>query len=338
MSNIGIKDGPIARPIVEAFRLWPGPARDRPDHVLALVLAFKRQVARLDHPHVVEHEVLNGVGAVAQDDARAQLRLVDGDVPQRDVAEVHAALRGAGAQRVVQRALLAQRSAWLVLLLRADPHGPPQGLLDLDVLVGDVCDEPALGLAVRQPARGVGLDVDAFARARHGHVPERDVLHACHRRVGRHAADGGAETAHDHVFHQDVAGAVRVDAALGVARLDGDGVVVVHDAAVVDPKVAPGRVDAIRVQILRLQVGLAVVPCRAGGVVAQGGLDLLQLRLLPAVHVDVDVAHLHTRHVAEHHVERRWVEHVQSLHQHVRAVVHGHELGPLALELAIHGR
>ena len=93
------------------------------------------------HGDVVEHEPLHRLARVAEQHARRQHRLLDVHIPQRDVPEADAALgRAVRRDRVVQRALLAERGVRLVLLLRPDPDRPPGGPQDAEVLVEDGSD------------------------------------------------------------------------------------------------------------------------------------------------------------------------------------------------------
>ena len=71
---------------------------------------------------------------------------------------------------------------WLLLLLRADPNGPPLGVGDINIFVCNIGDCGRLAWA----ARRVGFDVDAFACVGHIDASERNVAHAVCRVARRY--------------------------------------------------------------------------------------------------------------------------------------------------------
>ena len=62
-----------------------------------------------------------------------------------------------------------------MLLLGSDPDSPPLWFIDNHILEEKIREQ---GVALVAIAVWVALDVDTFARGRHGYVPESNVTHA----------------------------------------------------------------------------------------------------------------------------------------------------------------
>lgn len=103
------------------------------------VLSLKRKTTRRGVGHgdhdTVKHEPLHGVGRIAENDPGTHPGFDDMNVSQRNVGKGHTALRRAVCiDRVVQCTVVIELAARFVLLLRADPDGPPTRLGDVNVL------------------------------------------------------------------------------------------------------------------------------------------------------------------------------------------------------------
>ena len=104
--------------------------------MFALVRLVKRPLAPVFHDDLVKDHTRHGIGGIAQDDARAQQGAVDKDAAKCNIVERDTTLGGALLRNgIVQWALRSQCRAGLVLLLRADPNGPPQGARHVDVFI-----------------------------------------------------------------------------------------------------------------------------------------------------------------------------------------------------------
>lgn len=209
--------------------------------VRALVIPPEREEARFRafkvKGDVVEYDALHWVGFVAKDDPGREPRRRDVDVSHRNVGKCDASLSWAPLyNRVLQRAIAAVlfRASGLLLLLRSNPDRPPFWLNYADILVDDVCNlTRAAWFAV-----WVAFNVDPFPSPRHCDVLEGYVAYAVVVRIRWHRTNACAKAGQDCIFNQHVLRA-RALVILRMAWLDGDGVVVIVDAAVVNPDVMP---------------------------------------------------------------------------------------------------
>merc|ERR1712166_735719 len=117
----------------------------------------------------------HGITSVAEHNPRREPRLRDAHVHQFDVFKADARLGGTLRPRrwVIQRAILPERAAWLVLLLWANPNRPPTRGRDININKADVLDQPRCVHSLRT-AR-IRLDVNPFACFGHTDIPESHV-------------------------------------------------------------------------------------------------------------------------------------------------------------------
>mmetsp|Transcript_22231 Transcript_22231/g.43249 ORF Transcript_22231/g.43249 Transcript_22231/m.43249 type:complete len:471 (-) Transcript_22231:161-1573(-) len=274
------------------------------------------RVLGVNHLDVFEVNVLDCVFR-AQDDADRIAGSHDGDVLEQDVAVVLVVHGATVAEpnlahlelRPTQTARVSPPELHVIgLLRRTDPDGPLLRLLDVNVLVSHVLDQPD------QRGSGVGpeLGVDALDGVVHADVPERDVADVC-------VADGtdgepkptGVDSLEQHVLGSPVLPFV----------LHGDAVILVPDVAVMDPNIPPIHVEAVGVE--RGDVSL---PWKREEIVAV---------LVIHRRIDVGVSHLESGHVVRPEGPVGRVLQDEVLDKDIARVVDLKQLRPVLAEIGV---
>ena len=122
--------------------------------------------------HVFECPACARSAGVASHDAFAEQAVQEGDVFEVKVCDGDERVGWASAFNGKKKAASGRRAAGLVLLLRADPHRPPQRVAAIYVLVSYIVDDAPASCA------GIRLDVYSFQRVVESDVDEFAVAHA----------------------------------------------------------------------------------------------------------------------------------------------------------------
>ena len=248
---------------------------------------------------VLEGDTGAGVRRVAPDDARREHVAILLDVSERDIAHLDKWLRFAGDQGV-EHASGAVSTTWLLLLLWADVDGPPDGVVDLNVVVEDICDLTTGAGEHRSGRSRIRLDVDSLDRVVELMVEELDVANADVVVVCRDRADCQTNTIVDiTVPHNDILRALGILTLLGGA-FDGDSVVEVGDVEALNQNVSAGRVYSVSVQ---REPGKGDVPVTLRVLFAAVKEQLAKLELALVVRVNLEVVGVKTVQVLNRDVE-----------------------------------
>ena len=196
---------------------------------------------------VVEDNARAWVVFVAENDARGKNSVVNLNVVQSDILDGNQLVRGAWCERVKQASGVVRR-AGLVLLLRSNIDCPPDGIVDLEVVIEDVRDFTARAGEHRIGLAWIVLNIDRLERMVTLDVEELDVTHATIICMRDNRADSHTDTEPNvTVANNDVLRALGVDV-LGIQGFDGDSVIIVGDVNALNQNILSCRVDSIGVQ------------------------------------------------------------------------------------------
>lgn len=149
--------------------------------------------------HVFEVYVLARVRSVAPDDARWQNTTLRCHISQRNISYVDIWLRFAFLEWIGHATWAS--AVRFFHLLGSDVDAVPDGVVDLNVFIQNVCD-------LSSASTRIGLDIDGLHGIRKRHILERDSPDARMRSLWRNRANRGTDTEVDgHVFDVDVLGA-----------------------------------------------------------------------------------------------------------------------------------
>ena len=257
---------------------------------------------------VIEYEIGAGISGVAQEYPRRQDSSMYVDIPQSDSINGNQGIRGTVLPRQwEQERAPSGVASGLVLLLRPDPNSPPDGVIDIDVLVHNIGD---LSSSV---GAGVGLDVDGLEGHVEHDVPDGHVADAGMVVVGRHRPDAHPHSVLDGaVLNQQVLRAVGVNVLVAVGGLDCHCVIEVLDGHVPEHDVPAPDIDSVGVQ-------------------GEGRDPPEEAFFVSDVHVDDDVLHGHVEHVVEVYVVLGTVFHGDAVDQGVFGVPHLQQHWPIVL-------
>lgn len=196
---------------------------------------------------VVEHNSSAWVVFVAQNDARGKDSVVNLNVVQSDILDGDKLVRGAWCERIKQASGVVRR-AGLVLLLRSNIDCPPDGVVDLEVVIEDVRDFTAGAGKHRIGLAWVILNIDSLERMVTLDVEELDIAHAAIICMGDNRADSHTNTEpYVTVANYDVLRALGILVSR-IQGFDGDGVIIVGDVNALNQNVLSCRVNSIGVQ------------------------------------------------------------------------------------------
>ena len=160
---------------------------------------------------VVEDNARAWVVFVAENDARGKNSVVNLNVVQSDILDGNQLVRGAWRERVKQASGVVGR-AGLVLLLRSNIDCPPDGIVDLEVVIEDVRDFTARAGEHRIGLAWVVLNIDRLEGMVTLDVEELDVTHATIICMRDNRADSHTDTEPNvTVANNDVLRALGVD-------------------------------------------------------------------------------------------------------------------------------
>lgn len=193
--------------------------------------------------HIIKLKIPARIRNITSDCDGIEEAVVDAHIREGDVLEGDEGLGAAGSSRIewVDHAAGAF-AIGLEHLLWADVDGPPDGGYHGDVLVVDGGDQSAANVP------WVGLDIYAFKRILHLHIPKRDIPNTPETLRRRHRPNRHANAQpHRNILHQKVLRTIAVDVGFAAGFGDDD-IIPILDGEVVDVHIRTMRINSISIE------------------------------------------------------------------------------------------